>query len=73
MLNENYNFSDYLGDPQEAAVNALEIGKIMGLTPGQAYPGKTKALQIFSDAINSNHYKLDFLKYYGWNTKPKRV
>lgn len=73
LLNENYNFSDYLGDPQEAAVNALEIGKIMGLTPGQAYPGKTKALQIFSNAINSNHYKLDFLKDYRWNTKPKRV
>lgn len=73
LLNKNYNFSDYLGDSQEAAVNALEIGKIMGLIPGQAYPGKTKALQIFSDAINSGHYKLDFLKDYRWNTKPKRV
>lgn len=72
ILNDNYGVR-YLSDPAEAAVNALEIGKIMGLTPGQSYPGKTRALQMFSDAINSGHYKLNFLKGYKWETKPKRV
>jgi len=72
ILRDNYG-TGYLSNPAEAAVNALEIGKIMGLTPGQPYPGKTRALQMFSDAINSGHYKLNFLKDYKWETKPKRV
>lgn len=67
------NSSKYLNKSNEAAANAMEIGRELGIAPGTKYPGKQEALRIFSDAENLGSHKLDFLKEYNWELKPKRV
>lgn len=51
--------NDYISQPAEAAVNALQIGRELGISPGTAFPGKEAALKIFEDAANKNGVALD--------------
>jgi len=44
----NDPIASYLYKPGEAATNLLEIGKNMGIKPGQNYPGN----KIFKNMIN---------------------
>lgn len=68
------NSDPYIGEnAHEAAVNALEIGRRAGITPGQVYPGKEKALEIYKNIINNDLRKGNILTHFKWEEKPRRV
>lgn len=56
--------NDYISQPAEAAVNALQAGKVLGIAPGAPYPGKTQALKIFEDASDRTESGLEWLSMY---------
>lgn len=67
------NFRDgYLVNPEETAVNLLEIGRRADVinTP---YPGFNKAKSIIQDIIKADAEKGAILDQTKWETKPKRV
>lgn len=67
------NFREgYLTNPEETAVNLLEIGRRADVinTP---YPGPEKAKSIIQDIIKNDLEKGSILDQTKWETKPKRV
>ena len=72
LLQEGIEPIEYLEYPNEVAVNLLEIGKRIGLTPGQPYPGDEVFKQMIDSFENSNDYKTGIFKYLNTN-KLKRI
>ena len=72
---ENAEWIDYLKQLHggEAATNAMEIGRRMGLKPGAPWPGKEKAMELFKKFSESTDPKNAVFNAYNWKLKPRRV
>lgn len=56
----------------EAATYAICMGRKAGLQFGQQYPGKEKAMELFSQMEKDPVYGSSFINY-NYEKKPKRV
>ena len=70
---ENAKLFDYLKEEGEAATNIMELGRRMGIKPGDSWPGKKKAIELFQKFSESRDPKTPIFNVYNWKQRPKRV